>query len=157
MKNSSTGIKNFKKGEVIQGVVNNITPNSVFVKINDKQTGVLYKEEVSDIRLRTPADKLKVGEKINVVVKKYNNDTGKIILSLKALCNNDIDYKEIHENDILSGVVRNQYKNGVFVEIKPNLVGLADKKLWVSYGDTVNVIVKKVSQDTQKIKLEILD
>lgn len=152
---NGTSFKIFKKGEVVQGIVDSIKPSCVFVKLNDMQTGILYKEEVSKVRINNPADKLNVGDSIKATIKKYNNDTGKITLTLKSL--NDADMANIKVDDVFSGVVRNKYKNSVFVEIKPNLVGLADYKSNVSYGDNVKVAVKKVSYETQKIKLEILD
>ena len=66
--------------------------------------------------------------------------------------------RKFKERTVVKGVVRNKEKYGVFIELAPNLVGLADmKNESISYGDKVNVLIKKISPDTKKIKLVILD
>ncbi len=129
-----------------------------FIKLSGDQVGILYKEEISNVRIANPRDKVKVGDRITVLVKKCDKDTGKLVFSLK-----DIDYSwqkyssEICEGTTIVGIVRNKYKTGLFVEIMPNILGLANYKTGVSYGDRVEVLIKKVFPDAHKIKLEILD
>ena len=47
-------------------------------------------------------------------------------------------------------------KNGIFIELKPNLVGLAEYKDGIEYGQNVNVYVKKIIPEKKKIKLIIV-
>ena len=49
-----------------------------------------------------------------------------------------------------------QEKNGIFIELKPNLVGLAEYKEGIEYGQNVNVYVKKIIPEKKKIKLIIV-
>ena len=65
----------------------------------------------------------------------------------------NIDFKE---GDMILGVAKKHHENSIFVEVKPNVVGLANYKSGISYGDKVRVIVKKISPENKKIKLEIL-
>lgn len=57
------------------------------------------------------------------------------------------------------GIVREteKSKNGIFIELKPNLIGLADYKENVKYGDSVNVFIKKIIPEKKKIKLIIMN
>ena len=64
----------------------------------------------------------------------------------------------LQEKQVLSGIVRetDKYKNGIFIEIKPNLVGLAEYKEGYYYGQRVDVFVKKIIKEKKKIKLLII-
>ncbi|MBP3596411.1 MAG: hypothetical protein J6J60_03290 [Clostridia bacterium] len=59
---------------------------------------------------------------------------------------------------IVKGIVKecDKYKNGIFIELKPNLVGLAEYKEGYEYGQEVNVYVRKINKDKKKIKLLIV-
>lgn len=59
---------------------------------------------------------------------------------------------------VIKGIAREteKHKNGIFVELKPNLIGLADYKENIEYGQAINVYVKKIVEDKKKIKLIIV-
>lgn len=44
-------------------------------------------------------------------------------------------------------------KNGIFVELRPNLVGLADYKEGIEYGEHINVYIKKIIPDKRRLSL----
>ena len=58
----------------------------------------------------------------------------------------------------VKGIIREteKNKNGIFIELKPNLVGMAEYQDGLDYGENVNVIVKKIDYDKKKVKLIIL-
>ena len=60
---------------------------------------------------------------------------------------------------ITNGIVREteKHRNGIFVELKPNLVGLADYKENIEYGKNVEVYVKRIIPEKKKVKLVIID
>ena len=66
--------------------------------------------------------------------------------------------KDIQEKTIVQGTVRETEKNrrGIFIEIKPNLIGMAEYKEGFYYGQKVNVFIKKIIEAKQKIKLIII-
>ena len=66
--------------------------------------------------------------------------------------------KDISEKMILNGIVKeaDKYKNGLFIELKPNLVGMAEYQEGYKYGQEVKVYVKKIINDKKKIKLIIV-
>ena len=147
------------KGMIVKGKVKNIQPYGAFIELQKGIVGLLHIEDISVCRLRSPADVMKLGDIIVTKVKSYDKDTGRISLNYKDLLGTwEENVRDLEEKTVVKGIVRNREKFGVFIELKPNLVGLAeDKKLNVSYGDVVDVLIKKISPETKKIKLVILD
>lgn len=147
------------KGMLVKGKVKNIQPYGAFVELKKGIVGLLHIEDISVSRIKSPEDIIKIGDVIVTMVKNYDKDTGRITLNYKVLQGTwEENVKDFTEKTVTKGIVRNREKFGVFIELKPNLVGLAeDKKLSVSYGDEVKVFIKKISPETKKIKLVILD
>ena len=82
-----------------------------------------------------------------------------MILSYKETLGSwEENVKEFREGMTVSGIAREKEKNknGIFIELKPNLVGLADYKENIEYGENVRLIIKKIIPDKKKIKLTIL-
>lgn len=147
-----------KAGQILQGKVKSIQPYGVFVELQKDIVGLLHIENISVGRIRHPAERFKVGQSIKVVVKKIDFDTGRIILSHKELLGTwEENVKRFSEGDVVKGIVRDKEKNGIFIELMPNLIGLAEYESGVSYGEEVEVKVKKILPERHKIKLVILD
>ena len=72
--------------------------------------------------------------------------------------NKEENIQEFQEKTIVEGTIKeaDQFKNGLFIELKPNLVGLAEYKDGFKYGQKVNVYIKKIIKDKKKIKLLIV-
>ena len=71
----------------------------------------------------------------------------------------DVDTEQvlkIKEGDIVEGIVRNRIKTGVFIELKNNLVGLAEHVNGIEYGQKVLVSIKRINVEKKKIKLIII-
>ena len=135
----------------LRGVVVSTTDYAAFVDVGGGVTGILKTQDMSDTMLQHASDMFKVGQRINVIVKKYDRDTGRIELTYKELLGTfEQNVAKIKEGDIIEGIVRNRIKTGVFVELKPNLVGL------VEYGQKVLVSVKRIIPEKKKIKLIII-
>ena len=66
--------------------------------------------------------------------------------------------KKFHEGVVVTGKAREveKSKNGIFVELTPNLVGLAEYKEGIEYGEDVNVYIKRIIPDKKKVKLIIV-
>lgn len=157
-KKLSNSHKVYKRGKIFYGTVKSIKPYGVFVEVDKNMTGLLHTNDISTSIINNPEDRFKVGSKIKVSVKKFDSDTGKLSLSTKNLLGSwEDNIKGLKEEMVVKGIVRNRDKYGVFVELKPNLVGLAEYKSCVSYGDEVNVVIKKISPETKKVKLSILE
>ena len=142
----------------LRGVVVSTTDYAAFVDVGGGVTGILKTQDMSDTMLQHASDMFKVGQRINVIVKKYDRDTGRIELTYKELLGTfEQNVAKIKEGDIIEGIVRNRIKTGVFVELKPNLVGLAEHVNGVEYGQKVLVSVKRIIPEKKKVKLLIYD
>lgn len=151
-------IDKISKGEIVRGTVRNIQPYGAFVRTDDGIDGLLYIEDISVARIKTPAERLKVGQKINVVVKDIDKQKNRVYFSYKEMLGTwEENVKDIQEKTTVHGIVRETEKDkkGIFIEIKPNLIGMAEYKDGLEYGQKVDVYVKKIVKDKKKIKLII--
>lgn len=148
--------EDLKEGMIIKGIVKNIRPYGVFVEIGGGIVGLLHIEDISVARIRTPLERFKVGQKINVMIKCIDRSKDRILLTYKELLGTwEDNIKEFSEGDIVKGIVREEERqgNGIFVELKPNLVGLADYKENLEYGQHVEVSIRKIIPEKKKVKL----
>ena len=93
------------------------------------------------------------------MVKSIDKEHGKIILTYKELLGTwEENIQDIKVGTTIVGKAREveKSKNGIFIELKPNLVGLAEYKDGIEYGQNVNVYVKKIIPEKKKIKLIIV-
>ena len=151
--------ENLTEGEILEGIVKNIKPYGAFIQIKNGQTGLLPIENISISRIKSPEERLKIGQKINIVVKSIDKVNKRVLFSHKELLGTwEENIKDISQGNIVKGTVRDKekYNNGIFIELKPNLVGLAEYKPGIEYGQNVDVYVKKIIPEKKKIKLKIL-
>lgn len=148
-----------KEGMIVYGIVKNIRPYGAFVEIGGGIVGLVHIEDISVARIKTPHERFKIGQKIKIMIKSIDRKTNRVILSYKETLGSwEENVKEFREGMTVSGIAREKEKNknGIFIELKPNLVGLADYKENIEYGENVILIIKKIIPDKKKIKLTIL-
>ena len=144
---------------VVNGIVKSMQPYGVFVEIGGGIVGLLHIEDISVARIKTPAERLKIGQKINVMIKCIDRKLERVILTYKELLGTwEENVKDFSEGKTVPGIAREteKSKNGIFIELKPNLVGMAEYKEGIEYGQNVNVYIKKIIPDKKKIKLLIV-
>lgn len=93
------------------------------------------------------------------MIKSIDKKNERIVLSYKELLGDwDENIKDIEERSIVDGIIKeaDKYKNGIFVELKPNLVGMAEYKEGFVYGQKVKVLIKKIIKSKKKIKVAII-
>lgn len=146
-----------KPGMKLKGVVRGLTEYAAFVDVGGGVTGMLKTADISDVFVNHASDILKLGQRIEVIVKKFDRDTGRIDLSYKEKFGTFEDnIKDLKEGDIVDGIIRNRTKTGIFVELKPNLSGIADHVSGLEYGQKVLVSIKRINVEKKKIKLIII-
>ena len=143
-----------KPGVKLRGIVVGLKDYAAFVDVGGGVTGILKLQDMSDSILTNSADMFKLGQRIEVIVKKYDRDTGRIELSYKELLGTFEDnVKKFKEGDIVDGIVRNRIKTGVFVELMPNIIGIAEHVNGIEYGQKVLVSIKKINLEKKMIFL----
>jgi len=151
--------ENLKSGQIVNGIIKNIRKYGVFVEIGAGVTGLLHIEDISVSRIKSPGERFQIGQKIKVMIKSIEKDRKQIVLSYKELYGSwEDNIKDISEKMVLNGTIKepDKYKNGLFIELKPNLVGMAEYQEGYKYGEQVKVYVKKIINDKKKIKLVIV-
>lgn len=148
-----------KEGMIVYGIVKNIRPYGAFVEIGGGIVGLVHIEDISVARIKSPYERFKIGQKIKIVIKSIDRKTNRVILSYKEMYGTwEENIKNFKEGMIATGIVREteKKKNGIFIELKPNLIGLANYKENIEYGNNVNVYIKRIIPEKKKIKLEII-
>ena len=146
-----------KAGMRLKGVVVSTNDYAAFVDVGGGVTGILKLENISDILIQKASDVLHVGQRINVIVKKFDRDTGRIELTYKEILGTFEDnISKFKEGDIVEGTIRNRIKSGIFVEIAPNVVGLAEHVNGLEYGQKVLVSIRRIIPEKKKVKLVII-
>lgn len=148
-----------KPGMIVNGIVKNIRKFGAFVEIGGGIVGLLHIEDISVSRIKSPEERFSIGQKINVMIKSVDKDLNRIELTHKELLGTwEENVENYEEGSKVKGIVRETEKkgNGIFIELRPNLVGLAEYKDGYEYGQTVDVFIKKIVKDKKKIKLLII-
>ena len=152
--------EDLQEGQIIPGIVRSMKPYGVFVEIAGGVVGLLHIEDISVGRIREPEERFSIGQKIKIMVKSINREQKQVVLTYKELLGTwEENVADIREGQILPGIIREKERNrnGVFIELKPNLVGLAEYQEQLAYGTKVKVFVKKIQKEKKKIKLMIVD
>lgn len=150
--------KDLQVGETVRGIVKNIAPYGAFVDIGGGVVGLVHIEDLSVARIKTPFERIKIGQKLNIVVKYIDRETGRVNLSYKEMFGSWEENANKFELGMKTkGIVREteKNKNGIFIELTPNLVGMAEYKDGLAYGQEIDVIIKKIDYEKKKVKLII--
>ena len=154
-------IKNdLREGMVVCGIIKNIRPYGAFVEIGGGIVGLVHLEDISIARIRTPYERFSIGQKIKIMIKSIDRKTNRVILSYKEMYGTwEENIKDFKEGMTVKGIAREleKSKNGIFIELKPNLIGLAEYKENIDYGQDVNVYIRRIVSEKKKIKLIIMD
>ena len=146
-------------GDKLSGIVKNIKPYGVFIEIGGGVVGLAHIEDLSIARIKSPSERVKIGQKLDIVVKSIDREEGKVILSHKELLGTwEDNIQKFQEKTRVKGIVREteKNKNGIFIELTPNLVGMAEYVDGLQYGESVDVYIKKIIPEKKKIKLVIV-
>ena len=93
------------------------------------------------------------------MIKCIDKKLERVILTYKELLGSwEDNIKDFQEGQTVTGIAREteKSKNGIFIELKPNLVGMAEYKDNIEYGQNVDVYIKKIIPDRKKVKLLIV-
>ena len=150
-------LENLKCGDITNAKITHLESFGAFCDIGCGNIALLPIDAISVSRISHPRDRFYVGENIRAVIKSIADD-GKITLSHKELLGTWEENAEMFSaGQTVSGVVRSVEDYGIFVEITPNLAGLAEPKAGVKVGQQASVYIKSIIREKMKIKLIIID
>ncbi len=147
-----------RPGDVLPARVTHIEPFGVFVDIGCGLVSFVGIEHISVSRITHPSERFAVGQDIFVVVSDMEPQKCRIYLSHKELLGT---WKEnaapFEAGQTIPGIVRGVETYGAFVELTPNLSGLAEKRGPLQVGQRVSTYIKSINHERMKIKLSVVD
>ncbi len=145
-----------RPGEVIDAKVTHIEQFGCFVDIGCGVPSMISIDEISVSRISTPADRFSLDDKIKVVYKGHDDD--KFYVTHKELLGTWLENAMMFSaGETVSGIIRSIESYGIFVELAPNLAGLAEPTSRVESGQSASVYIKSINPEKMKIKLIIVD
>lgn len=145
-------------GDIIPARVTHMEPFGAFADIGCGVISLLTIDAISVSRISHPRDRFRTGEFIRVAVKSVDPDTGRIFLSHKELLGTwEENAARFSIGQTVAGIVRSVESYGIFVELMPNLAGLAEPKEEIRAGQIASVYIKNIIPERMKCKLVIVD
>ena len=144
-------------GQVIEAVVPHMESFGVVADIGAGICALMPIDSISESRIPHPTARFTTGEKIRAVVKSVD-ENGRITLSYMELLGTWEENAALCKaGETVPGIVRSVERYGIFVELKPNLAGLAEYVPGVVPGQHASVYIKNLIPERMKIKLIIVD
>ncbi|MBP1561593.1 MAG: 30S ribosomal protein S1 [Oscillospiraceae bacterium] len=143
-------------GDVIPAKVTHLEQFGAFVDIGCGIPSLIPIDAISISRISHPSDRFQPGQDIFVVIKDISG--GRVWLSHKELLGTwEENAAKFNYGETVSGIIRSVEDYGIFVELAPNLAGLAEPKEGVSVGQHASVYIKALIPEKMKVKLIIVD
>ena len=144
-------------GDILPATVTSMESFGAFCDVGCGLIALLPIDYLSVSRIRTPRDRLRIGQDIYCVIRK-RDDLGRLVLSMKELLGTwEENAAAFAEGETVIGYVRGIESYGVFIELAPNLAGLAELRQDLAPGDCVSVYIKSILPEKMKIKLVVLN
>ena len=150
-------LENAVPGAVIPARVTHLASFGAFVDIGCGVISLIPLACLSVSRVSHPRDRLAPDQDVLAVVTAVDRDRRRFSLSQKELLGTWLENAaDFAPGDTVPGVVRSVQDYGVFVELAPNLSGLAEGRTAVQPGEAVAVYIKSIRPAGHKIKLQIV-
>lgn len=151
-------------GDIVRGRVTHLESFGAFVDIGCGLCSLLPVDAMSVSRIRHPRERLYNGQLIWTVVRSADPITGRIFLTMRELLGTwSENAAHFEPGQTVAGIVRSVENYGVFVELTPNLAGLAELRdgdqetAQTLIGRTAAVFIKSITPERMKIKLVLID
>ena len=156
-------ISDLLPGDIVCARVTHLESFGAFVDIGCGIISLLTVDCISVSRFSHPKDRLYSGMVINTVIRSFDEEKGRIFVSMRELLGTwEENAARFSAGQTVAGIIRSVEGYGVFVELAPNLAGLAELKddmpdLKESVGRIVAVYIKSIIPERMKIKLVLID
>jgi len=161
-------IGKLEKGQVLEGVIKNITDFGAFIDLGGVD-GLLYITDISWGRIAHPKEVLELNQKLNVVVLDYDDNKKRISLGLKQLQSHPWDTldKDVDVGSKVTGKIVNIEDYGAFLEITPGVEGLIhvsevswsntpiNSREFFQLNSTYEAVVMTINREERKMSLSL--
>ena len=147
-----------RPGDILPARVTHLEPFGAFVDVGCGVVSLLSIDCISVSRISHPSDRFAPGNLIRTVVRSVDPLTGRICVSHKELLGSWAENAaRFAPGQTVTGIIRSVEDYGVFVELMPNLAGLAEARGDLRPGQVAAVYVKSILPARMKIKLVVID
>ena len=144
-------------GDIIPAAVTHVEPFGAFCDVGCGINALLPIDCLSVSRIASPLDRITVGQHIRSVIKS-RDPQGRFVLSLRELLGTwEENAAAFTIGETVVGIVRSVETYGTFIELAPNLAGLAESCPALQPGQAVSVYIKSILPEKMKIKLVIVN
>ncbi len=145
-------------GDIIDARVTHLDPFGAFCDIGCGLVALMPIDCMSVSRINHPKERFLPGQKIRGVIKHAADEMGRITLTHRELLGTwEENASRFSPGQTAAGIVRSVEPYGIFVELTPNLAGLAESKADVHPGQNAAVYIKSILPGKMKVKLAIID
>lgn len=149
-------VSNLQTGDIVTAKITHLESFGAFIDIGAGINSLIPIDMLSVSRISHPRERVQVGQIIQVVVKKIEEE--KMTFSLKELLGTwEENASGYSVGETVTGIVRSVENYGVFVELTPNLAGLAEPYSDLQIGQRVSVFIKSILPEKMKVKLVIVE
>ena len=151
-------LRTVRPGDILPVRVTHEEPFGAFVDIGCGVVSLLSIDCISVSRINHPRDRFSCGDALRAVVKSVDRLTGRIYMTTKELFGTWQENASLFSvGQTVTGTIRSIEDYGVFVELTPNLAGLAEYKEGVSPSERAAVYIKSINPEKMKVKLALID
>ena len=145
-------------GDIIDAKITHLEHFGAFVDVGCGVASLLSIDSISVSRISHPRDRFCIGMYIKTVVRSIDREQMRICVSHKELLGTwEENAQGFTVGQTVMGIVRSIEEYGIFIELTPNLAGLAEYREDVEVGQSVAVYIKNIIPERMKIKLVIID
>lgn len=145
-------------GDIIPAVVHNAAVFGVFCDIGCGVTALMRIDRCCISRLSATAAHFRPGQQIHCAVLSVNDAEGTVELTGRELLGTwEENAAYFRTGQTVTGIVRSLMPYGAFIELTPNLSGLAEPTVPLEPGDPVSVYIRSIQAEKHKIKLTVLE
>lgn len=151
-------LNTFKAGDVISAAVTHLEQFGAFVDIGCGVTSLISIDNISVSRINHPKDRFTPGQKIFAVIKEVDYENKRFVLSHKELLGTWLQNTKLFSpGQTVRGIIRSIESYGAFIELTPNLAGLAEINENMKEGMSAAVYIKSIIPEKMKVKLNVID
>lgn len=151
-------LEHLQRGMILTSRVTHLASFGAFLDIGCGIIAMLPIELISTARLSHSNERFYEGQTILAVVKDFDREKRRITMSHRELLGTWMENaSRFAPGDTVQGIVRSVKDYGSFIELTPNLSGLAENRISLTAGDRVSVYIKSIRPERMKIKLQVIE
>lgn len=150
-------LNTLRSGDIVSAIVQNPADFGVFCDIGCGYTALMRIDRCCVSRIKATSDLFNTGQMIRTAILSIDKSTGRIELTGRELLGTWEENADLFRGEqTVTGIVRSIMPYGIFIELTPNLSGLAEYQPGFDPGDCVSVFIRSINPEKHKVKLTIL-